>query len=260
MRLSSLLILLVFVFSFTSLGYEVEGSLKNISPGKVILEGESFDGEFTIWPMHEENLEVIRESLEGKSFLDYFYIAKINNIRFSENNSDVIVVNAKIVLLKAYESKSIFIWTYKSLTIPVSLKDITPQKNEVGKNFVIFKQKDSLLPSKLNFTLFIVTILILVLAFYFGRNIQSKRRVRREHLALISYWNSLFQTTKDREGVEVIYARKSEWLDIVGGETPPIRNFFESLDAIQYKQSWTDIEEHKVLEAFDDIRGIFART
>ncbi|PIK14463.1 hypothetical protein [Halobacteriovorax sp. JY17] len=260
MKLSLTLTLFLFILNFSSLAYEVEGRLKNLSPDKIILEGESFDGELSIWPMPEESLEAIKESLEGKSFLDYFYIAKIDNIRFSENNSDVIVVNAKVVLVKAYESKSVFIWTYKSLTVPVAVEEVAPQKNDVGKNFVILNQKEGFLSSKYNFSLLLVGLLFIVLTFYFGRKVQTRRRIKKEQLAIISNWNNLFQNAKRRADVEIIYAKKSEWLNIIGGETPPIINFFETLNAIQYKQSWNDIEEHKVLEAFDDIRGIFART
>ena len=252
-----------FFFGFLTVssvyGYEVEGVLQNLASSREISEGESFDAHIDIWPMADESLEAIKGSLENKSFLDYFYIGKVNNIKFSENNSDVVVVNAKVVLVKSYEERPVFIWTYKSLTIPFALKNISPQKSNIGKEFIILNQQDGFLAKKYNLFFIMTFLTFLLISFVVIRKFLLTRKLRIESLRVRQKWSELFLSASDRRDVENIYKLRNEWLDIIGGETPPILNFFTLLDSVQYKKNWTDIEEHKVLEAFDDIRGIFER-
>ena len=256
----SLLLLIAFLSINSVLGYEVEGVLKNIGSSSTVTEGESFDAQIDIWPMAEDSLESIQASVENKIFLDYFYIGRVSNIRYSENNSEVVIVNAKVVLVKSYESKSVFIWTYKSLTIPFNLKNVSPQSNEIGKDFIILNQQDGFLDRKFNlWAILIVVAIFLLLSFIAIKKAIVVRGSRLKSQRIKEEWNKLFLAASDREAVENIYKFRNKWLDIIGGETPPIINFFEELDSVQYKKDWSDIEEHKVLEAFDDIRGIFGR-
>ncbi|GEM_PF-4158298 len=257
----ALILLFVLFFSILNVhSYEVTGSVENIGSDVTILEGESFLAKISIWPMTDESLEEVKRSLNGKMFLDYFYIADVQDIRFSENNSDVVVAHVKAVLTKAYEGKSVFIWTYKSLTIPFEIKNIQPVKNALEKDFIILNQRDGLWGRSFEYVPYIIGILVFILSL-FGFNKYS--RVRNQKLArkkVFEAWREIFLNTNNRESVEDIYKRRNEWLPLVGGETPPIVRFFEELDRVQYKRDWTDIEEHKVLDAYDDIRGIFERS
>ncbi|WP_372651936.1 hypothetical protein [Halobacteriovorax sp.] len=259
--MKSLLILIITIFSISNIhSYEVSGTLNNIDTNVSILEGESFLARINIWPMTDESLEEIKRSLQGKMFLDYFYVAEVQNIKFSENNSDVVVAHVKAVLTKAYKGKSVFIWTYKSLTIPFEVKNINPIENKLEKDFIILNQKDGLIAGPIEFLSYAVGIILILLSFWSGRKILRKRNEKLERKKVYERWKDLFMNTNDREGVEAIYQKRNEWLKLVGGETPPIIRFFEELDSVQYKREWTDIEEHKVLEAYDDIRGIFERS
>lgn len=256
-----LLLLFFTIISITSsYSYEVSGTIENIGEEVSILEGESFLAKINIWPMPYESLDEIKAKLQGNMFLDYFYIAQVQNIRFSKNNSEVVVAHVKAVLTKAYEGKSVFIWTYKSLTIPFEIKNIQPVKNNLEKDFIILNQKNGFMSNPYRYLYYGGAVAFVVIS-YFGFKIFSKKRKSKlEKKKVLKKWRDLFLEANDRNGVEVIYKKRHEWLALVGGETPPIIRFFEELDSVQYKKEWSDVEEHKVLEAYDDIRGIFERS
>lgn len=259
MRIISLILMLFFLNLGTSYSYEVSGVFKNLSEDISVIEGESFDAEINIWPMLDENLETIKNNLLSKTFLDYFYIVKVNGIKFSENNSEVVVVYVKAVLTKSYENKSVFLWNYKSLTIPFEVKNITPIKNNLEKNFIIMNQENGVVEKAISYLPIIIFVLIISIVTFFGRKFFLSKRKKDERKKVFEKWDRKFKSTNNRLDIEEVYKKRTEWLSLVGGETPPILDFFNELDNIQYKENWTDVEQHKVLEAFDEIRGIFER-
>ncbi len=70
-------------------------------------------------------------------------------------------------------------------------------------------------------------------------------------------WKKQFCDANSRDELEIIYKKKNEWLDYIGGETPPILHFLTTINSIQYKKEWTEFEELQVRDAFDEIRSIF---
>jgi hypothetical protein len=192
-------------------------------------------------------------------FLDYFYIAEINNIKFSENNSDVVVINVKAVLTKSYGEKSVFFWMYGDKGIPFRIENLLPEKNELTKEFIVLDQNDGVFNRPIEIIYILLSCGLLVVILYVGRKLYLKRMSLKAQAQLMSHWNDEFKNVQSRKDMERVYQTRSEWLRIVGGETSPIKDYFHLLNQIQYKKEWTDIDEHKALESFEEIRGIFER-
>jgi len=252
-----IVLLCTFLISYSVFSYEVKGILKNLDHSNTILEGESFNAQINIWPMADENLNNVKDVLIGKTFLDHFYIASVSNIKFSENNSDVIIVYAKLVLTTAYQNKSVFIWTYKSLTIPFEIENINPVKNDLEKDFIILSQESGGDKLKRMWPYTVIALVVIIVITPLAIRYRKLRVLKMEKQRVLLLWRERFKNAQTRTDIENIYKTRDEWLKLIGGETPPILEFFQKLDLIQYKKEWSDIEEHQVMEAYDDIRGIF---
>lgn len=245
---------------FNSQAYEIKAEFENKFSHSEIVEGQSFDVYIKIWPFGNEDVEYVKKSLEEKTFLDFFYIAKVYNVSYSKNNEEVMEINAKAILKKSYVPRSFYLWSYKSLTIPFDLINITPIKNPNGKKFVILEQAyDPFSKEKLGNLLYFLSALfiLLITGSLVVIRIRLKNKMKKKYELEKKMWSDLFKNADTRSELETIYLQKDDWLTFVGGETPPILHFLTTLNAIQFKQEWNEFEHLQVSDSFDEIRGMF---
>jgi hypothetical protein len=243
----------------SAFGYEIKGEFQNRGEIAQVVEGEPFDAYIRIWPLQNEDLELIKTKLESNTFLDFFHIAKVYNIKYSENNEEVVEIYVKAILVNYYVPRQFYIWAYKSLTIPFEIQNLTPVKNPNGKNYIIQKQKVNPFETSSPYykIIILLSIVLLMVAVFAGRVFYQKRNVKLKHKEIELSWNELFSSAQSRNDFEQIYTKKDEWLEFIGGETPPILHFLTTINSIQYKKDWTEFEELQVRDAFDEIRSIF---
>jgi hypothetical protein len=252
----------VFILSQSVGAYEIKAEFENRSKNTEVKEGQAFDAYIRIWPFENEDVEFVKKALEEKSFLDFFYIAKVYSVSFSKNNETVMEIYAKAILKKHYVPRTFYLWPYKSLTIPFDLVNITPVKNALGKEFVITEQKFSPLLETNNRAKIItiaVFILVLILGIPIYRKIYLKNKIKKQLSLERKEWSDLFLNASSRGELENIYLKKDEWLNFVGGETPPILHFLTTINSVQFKKEWTEFEQLQVADSFDEIRGMFER-
>ena len=262
MKLLLGLIIILKLLITSSLGYEIKAEFENRSTSAEVIEGQAFDVYIKIWPFGNEDLKYVKESLEGKAFLDFFYIAKVYSVSYSKNNEEVMEISAKAILKKFYVPRSFYIWSYKSLTIPFNLINIKPIKNPNGKEFIIANQNyNSLLSKKNNNQVYIIIAFFITfcLAGYILAKVLKKRKLEKQLSIKRVAWSNLFINAESRNELENIYLQKKEWIEFVGGETPPILHFITTINAIQFKENWSDFEQLQVSDSFDEIRGMFER-
>ncbi|WP_127715264.1 hypothetical protein [Halobacteriovorax sp. HLS] len=255
------IVTIIFFLSLTnSIAYEIQGQFKSLKNESEITEGESFDSYIRVWPIPNEDLELFKSELEQKDFLSFFYIAKVYSIKYSENNEEVLEIHAKAILKKSYTPREFYIWNYKSLTIPFSFENIDPQENEGGKEFIVVNQSFNDFLKERSIYLYIVFVVFSIpIGFILGRKVYIRSKINKEKRMRDDHWNQVFQNAQTRKDLEDIYLKREEWVNHLGGETPPILHFFDSIAKIQYKKEWSDFEQLQVNDSFDELRRMFER-
>lgn len=248
------------LINISSFGYEIKGELINKDQSVSIIEGQTFNAHIRIWPFANADLIAVKEALNGKDFLDFFYIANVLKIEYSKNNEEVLEIEAKVILKKFYVPRTFYIWAYKSLTIPFDIRNIQPVKNPSKADFLIMQQPvKEYVESRSNYTVIVLVLAFILVASVVGFFLYKKAKEKKKKQIEFNRWNKMFKNANDRSSLEEIYKLKSQWLPLVGGETPPILMFFNMLNKIQFKKSWSEMEEHQVVESFDEMRSIFER-
>lgn len=246
---------------FLTQAYEIKGEFINKADHSQIIEGEAFDGYIRIWPFQNEDLNLLKKELDNKTFLDFFHIVKVYDAKYSQNNEEVLEIYVKAVLINAYKPRDFYIWTYKSLTIPFEVKNINPVKNPNGKEYIVQKQSFNPFSSSNKWFPFIVLICfgIVVILIVGASFVIKKNKIKANKERLVKEWAKTFHSAETRSDFEKIYKSKSQWLNEIGGETPPILHFLTTINSIQYKKEWNEFEDLQVKDSFDEIRGIFGR-
>ncbi|OUR93048.1 hypothetical protein A9Q84_21325 [Halobacteriovorax marinus] len=252
---------LFFLVSFSLSAYEIKGELINKDTSVSIIEGQTFNAYLRIWPFANADLAAVKEALNEKDFLDFFYIVNVQKVEYSNNNEEVLEIEAKVILKKFYVPRTFYIWPYKSLTIPFDIINIQPVKNPTKQDFLILQQPviETIKKNPLSLWVYFIVVLVIGMLSYFLILLVRRNRIKKVKQAELDKWIVIFKNVRDRESLEEIYRTKDNWLPLVGGETPPILMFFKLLNKIQFKKDWDEMEEHQVNEAFDEMRSIFER-
>ncbi len=125
----------VLFFSSVDL-YAFQAQLIPLNNKKIeIVIGSFFTGIIRVWPFENSDHRAIEKfkldlerSLNGRKFLDYFYVSNVVKIVQSENNHDVYDVHAVLVLYKELKDNSFYVWKFNKQKIPVIIKGIEAVK------------------------------------------------------------------------------------------------------------------------------------
>ncbi|GAB4012182.1 MAG: hypothetical protein Fur0010_07790 [Bdellovibrio sp.] len=104
MKLISIIIFAILSFNINAI--EVKGKLNSLGRINVLHTGELINLSLEIYPSKQEIVQKVKD-LEGKRFLDYFYLHKLEAVKISENNPDYIV--AEVLMVPVAKPKQNFV-------------------------------------------------------------------------------------------------------------------------------------------------------
>lgn len=201
--------------------------------------GDIFDAVIRIWPFHEGNIDQFRE-LEGKSWLNYFHVVKVDKVAPSKQNREVLEIEVTLVLKHSLGDAPFYIWSLNELNIPVKFNSIKRvEAKEKGdqngkKQFKLLEQPGSLEVGKgriLEYS--VVTVVLLLLGFLIWKlsgKIKIKLEKNRADRAKRDEWSTFFYKVRSREDFEYIYKLKEEWLPLLGERSGDVDKFLMNLD------------------------------
>jgi len=252
----NIILLLLFVVSSSVFGIETKGQLSldtERTNGPVV--GETYSAILTLVPFRLDM--VTARDLEGKSFLDYFYVSRVLKIEASENNVDAIQVYMDLVIVKNYENQSFKIWSLQDRNIPVSFNLGNIKKTDlVIKKFITFNTSLNEL-GKWNWKMLLVAILVVFTgmgAYYIFKKKLSLSKVRSVDVA------KELRMSKTHADFEWIYRNRKTLIHFLEDKPESLREFKELtrlVEEYQFQPSWKhkDITElltkkNRVLESY----------
>lgn len=251
------LILVVLIFNVQGFSGERKAVFSSLD-AEMIHEGDVFRGRIQIWPVgHTESEKFNLE--EGKPFLKKFVTVKTNSAYRSENNADVMFLEGLFVLLKNDGEEGTLTWDIQEERVLVDLEFEISKTKVNQKELLLFPQdEDPFATSPLIHTvLLLFGLFAAVTSLKLWRRSAFKRKREKEILKFKKFWGDKFESAGGRDEFEAVYSRKNEWLRLVNVQTPPIVEFFRTMEEVQYKKEWNKEEKESVSEAFEHIRSIF---
>lgn len=260
-------LILVLLFCFNSFSVFSQDMTAVFSPtiqGALSLDiGDIFKGKISIMPHNQDNLERYK-SMEGQNFIDYFYVISVDDIKKNSNNYDVLEIMGTFLVRGEISNQPFYIWSHGGENLPVrieriSIKSNKPNAQEDTPNFIVVPQAyDRAL--KINWAYVALVCLVIIVIIYFVmtyfKKLCLKRKNKNDRVEKINYWNSLFLSCEDRDQYEYIYRFRDQWCGLIGGITPDIQDFFNTLEKYQYKKNWNEYELFEVNSSFEKIKAI----
>ena len=206
-----------------------------------ISEGDSFDGVIEIWNIENISPEMISK-LVGQTFLEYFYVVKLEKPTWSENNPEVVVIPGTFILEKKIEHYTRE-WKHGGLSIDVQIKELdTKALVKKDKKLVVlegvYNFKESIWKQYLPYliTVFVLALLAIIYA------------VRRKKKGLVVKvepkinWKSLIAKASSRQEFTKIYLNKSKWIEEFSGSESDFKEFLKCSELYLFKKSTEDFE------------------
>lgn len=245
MRLNCSLILIIFLVVTSSFAMETRGILKNID-GENAIVGEVNRYLLTLVPFEEQLLK--KNNLEGKTFLDNFYVSEVLSIKSSQNNYDAVEVVLDLIPVRKFDTKKFYIWSLEGRNIPVDItvediKDVSL----VQKNFSLFKTPSIGFLGKHEVWYGLGALLLaLALGYFLYKLSRGRKKVMR------SYFKSMFMAATKKEDLEALYFEKYQILEKVKDEKTRVdlNIFFQKYSKNQFSPDWKDQDvSHLLSEA-----------
>ncbi|MBF0300120.1 MAG: hypothetical protein HQK51_15470 [Oligoflexia bacterium] len=248
-------------------GYNV----KDVLQIKELKIGDTFNGIIEVWP---KNLLEFPESkdFEGKVILGLFYVSEIKSIKTSENNDEVIVIDANMVLIKSFADFNFHILKFRDKEISTFIENnIKINNDSQDKNNVIFsdfKYADLIRVHEAEDAyskwIILITIIsgILLGMIYLIKTFISSYKKNAIYRSMVLYWKELFEKEiLKREDFELIYKNKTQWIPLIKNyliHQKDIEEFLLKLDLHQYRRNWDQHVYNEVTGTFKRIRYIWS--
>ena len=236
------LLLLFFIFSLLSTSaMETKGKLEvDTSKTQGAIVGESYPAVLTLVPVEEEIIN--KQILENSLFLDYFYITRVQSIQRSENNSDALVVEMDLVLVKNFENQTFKIWPLGLSNIPVSFDIGKVEKTELLiKDFIQFETSLAAL-ADIDWKVVAVIIIIFIIGLLAYKWLRRRNLVRSNEI--VNFERELKISTKHSD-FEWIY-RNRKILNSYLENKPQAKVSFDELNAAigeyQFRPGWKSMD------------------
>ncbi|EQC47016.1 hypothetical protein M899_0120 [Bacteriovorax sp. BSW11_IV] len=240
-------ILALITFSIISFANESIGKLT--FENNLVKVGESNKAKLEIYPITKMVFEDLK-TLENKTFLEFFKVAKVESLKQNENNPEVWTIDLELISLKEFSVYAPHIWSWKAINIPVEMtNDLRILNNFQNEKKIIVLESKSV--EKKNYT-WVIVLSVLALAIFVAIVISVKSRNAR--LIAQNKWKEIFNNINSREDYERVYSLRKEWLTKVPEDVPCVQEFFTVMNSCQYKKEWSDIESHQVQNAFDELK------
>lgn len=229
------LVSLILLLSNFASAVDTEGRL-TFPKAKALTVGEVVEAELLLLPFEEKLIN--EKLLEGKNFLNLFYVAKVNSIATSENNYDAVVVSMDLILPQNFKPQELYIWQLGDRNIPIKME--IPVINDVtlnAKEFVVYS------PPPVDFDDFdwnylliaSITLILVGGVLYQFKKTKSftKKGDEGDYFSLMSG----MQNHKDLE--ELYRLRREIFLRVHNEDTKnKLNSFFEKYKWEQFKPEW----------------------
>jgi hypothetical protein len=231
-----------------------------------VLVGEPFLAEILIYPRKLISLEEVKQ-LENSLIPGTFYLGRIEKLKVSENNNEVLEVYADIVILmsnfkEAYSSINLGPTSDKKFLLNLSeLKIINDQKNLVIEKPILLLRPWR--PKNWPKIIAISLVSLVVLAFFAWlvrkklmvmKNIKNEKVLMSEQKKL---WLQKFSNAQTRKEFEEIYLCRNEWTKLQMGNENKIGNFIKMIDDKQYQPQWNGETISKLKSEIENLKGAF---
>lgn len=242
-----LTVLALIIFSIISFASESVGKLT--FENNLVKVGESNKAQLEIYPITKMVFEDLK-TLENKTFLEYFKVAKVEALKQNENNPEIWTIDLELISLKEFSVYAPHIWSWKAINIPVEMtNDLRILNNFQNEKKIIVLESKSI--DQKNYT-WIVVLGVFAFAVVITIIISVKKRNAR--IIAQNKWKEIFNNINSREDYERVYSLRKEWLTKVPEDVPCVQEFFSVMNDCQYKKEWSDIEKHQVQNAFDELK------
>lgn len=221
------------------------------SPLEVSL-GESFSAVIELWPKDLWS-DLTIEDLQLQPWLDSLFILRIDKMTPSENNSDVWIIHAQVVVIGEFVAGTTYFWRkdgHELTMIPEHLiyNDLITQSHE--RSFIYWIEDVTSNPSQ-SLTLFVIFAFVGALALvgggiFFRIYFIKKQKMKEEKIHLQLLVNR-FKSAKIRCDFEKLFQQQKQWpFSWKNSEKGQLFLLFISTN--QYKKSWSP-EELKYIQA-----------
>jgi hypothetical protein len=228
--------------------YEINARLELLEGADQWIEGETRKSKLTIWPIEEIDNAFFKDNMEGKDFVEHFYVSKVISNKFSANNPTAYEVIANITLKKHFNQFRPLLWNYKALVIPININGINIKKDpkKIQEYVVLDNNKGALASTKeINYYIYIGAGTLIALIALVIVKVSNKKRIEREIQKNIDHWKNLVKMAESRDDIEYLYEKRDKWIEALGGQNPQFIQLLDLINKHQYKREWSndDISE-----------------
>ncbi|MGI4991353.1 hypothetical protein ACRXCV_01915 [Halobacteriovorax sp. GFR7] len=228
------IVLMSITVNTSALDTKIELSLEGDE--KIWSVGEIRDFKLTIYPITDVIDEDIKNNLMSRDFADIVKISKINKQYFLKTNPQYYIVEASGVLVATPKSSFPKIWDYRGMALGVSFSGINFQDTAVEQqDFIVFDKKLEKDKSIIDYVLYVLVLLALVLISFFGFQVYNKKqRVKKAWADKVD----LFKDADTREKHENIYSEKLSFEELFE-DRKILKDYLNKINELQYKKNWT---------------------
>jgi hypothetical protein len=230
----------------SAMAQENRGYVEPIGKTTTFQPGDVFEGRLVLYPFSDLINEI---KIEERVFLNHFYILKVIEIGFSENNHEALEVKFRSVIRESFDtSKSIQLALNKNYQIEFrNFKiegDIKP-----AEEFHVLEHKST--STKIKWSLYFIIGAIILFLIYRKWNKPSflSKSSRKNQ---IKKFIKGIQNFKNREEFEKIYWDKYLWKEIVDLDNRAWKKLSRELNSIQFKKEWSPIELETMRKCFSE--------
>lgn len=248
-------LLIIFLsYSITSNGMETRGILEPLETNTPVV-GESYRYRLTLVPFEKHLIKV--DQIEGKSFLDFFYVSELVSTSTSKNNVDAVIVVLDMVLVKKVDLQASYIWNLGARNIPIDVKRLEVKDvSLVQKNFALLKTENVSFIQEYTYTVGLSLLLLaLALGWFLYKKSLRKGPLPKSKKSL----KKLVLATSKKEDLEVLFIYRNEILTSV--DEPLLKGrfqaFFDKYAKEQYSPDWRGAEVNSLIKEAKELgRGL----
>ncbi len=236
---------LYFLVSIVSASTETRGILSiEDNSVKSLTVGESYRFKLTLVPFEEQL--VSKKSLEGKRFIEYFFINEVLSIRTSPNNYDAVEIIFDLTLTKGIELKPFYIWSLVDRNIPIDVPQL--KVNDVSlvqKNFSLLRTPPISFKSKYR-VYYGVGALLLAFLLAFALFKLNRRDSKKKKTS----YKKLLVSVKEKKDLENLYFERHKIYEQIKDvqEKKKLEEFFNSYRNDQFSPQWGEVDVSPLLE------------
>lgn len=251
-------VFLLLLMSLNSFAYEINAKLEILEGSSEWVEGETRKSRLTIWPIEEIDNTFFKNNMEGKDFVEHFFVSKVISNNFSSNNPTAYEVIANITLKNHFNQFKPLLWNYKALVLPINIDGINIKKDpkKIPDYIVLDNNKGALesASNELNYYLYIIIGTVIAVVALISIRFLNKAKLKREEQNKIDHWKNLLRMAESREDIEYLYDKKNIWMDALGGKNPQFLQLLDLINKHQYKRDWSSDDMSEIDFVLSEIK------